>query len=165
MALDPEIKDKLNSSLSGLGEVAKELLSYTGQKVKEVGLEAEKKARSIGRIAKLNSERTDAENKLLKDYAELGRYFYEQNEGNIPNEYAAFFDQIRLSAERLENVSRELGRQDENAEDNRLNLDPEISFEQRIFEIEKEMAARNGAESETEPEIEAPESDTADEEV
>ncbi len=90
MALDPEIKDKLSSSLSGLGEVAKELWSYTGKKVKEVGAEAEKKARNIGRITRLNSERTDAENKLLKDYAELGRYFYEQNLSSIPNEYAAF---------------------------------------------------------------------------
>lgn len=147
MALDPEIKDKLSSSLSGLGEVAKELFSYAGSKVKEVGIEAEKKARNIGRITRLNSERTDAENKLMKDYAELGRYFYEQNENNIPSEYAAFFDQIRLSAERLENVSRELTKQDDSSEEAHINFDAEMSFEQRIHEIEKEMAARSGVES------------------
>lgn len=158
MALDPEIKDKLNSSLSGLGDVAKELFSYAGKKVKEVGIEAEKKARNISRITRLNSERTDAENKLMKDYAELGRYFYEQNENNIPNEYVAFFDQIRLSAERLENVSRELAKQDNSSEEAHSNFDPEMSFEQRIHEIEKEMAARNGVGSES------PESDTPDRE-
>ena len=161
MALDPEIKDKLSSSLSGLGEVAKELWSYTGKKVKEVGIEAEKKARNIGRITKLNSERTDAENKLLKDYAELGRYFYEQNLSSIPNEYVAFFDQIRLSAERLESVSRELGKQSENAEEAPLDFDAEMSFEQRVLEIEKEMAARNSAGAETD----APNPDTPDADV
>lgn len=139
MALNPEIKDKLNSGLSDLGDVAKELLSYTGKIVKEAGLEAEKKAKNIGKIARLNSERTDAENKLLKHYAELGRYFYEQNMDSVPNEYAAFFDQIRLSDERLRNVNLELKAQESASEEIHAGFGNEMSFEQRINEIEKEI--------------------------
>lgn len=149
MSLDPEVIDKLNSSLSSLGEVAKELLSYTGKKVKEVGAEAEKKARNISRIAKLSSERNDVEKKLAKDYEELGRYFYEQNENDIPNEYAAFFDQIRLSAESLERADEELRSQRGSFSGSAPTETAEVSFEERISRIEEEMAAEGNAKEET----------------
>jgi hypothetical protein len=58
-------------------------------------------------------------------------------------------------------VSRELGKQSENAEAAPLDFDAEMSFEQRVLEIEKEMAARNSAGAETD----APNPDTPDADV
>lgn len=85
-----------------------DFLNKVGSTITSKGKDVTKKAKEIAEIAKLTGQIVEKEESIKGAYIELGKYVYESQKEDAPEEVAEQFAAIDATVEEIEHLKREI---------------------------------------------------------
>lgn len=131
MADYDNFKESLRSTFSGVADKAKVFVSSAGDK-----------AKALSRIAKLTMDVNAEKESKKKVFIEIGKLYYETNQGNPGDFFVQLFDEIHLADEHIATMESELSELKSSIGDpmgGEPFVDPSGSFEE-VVEAEEASA-------------------------
>jgi len=83
-------------------------LDNLGKTITTKGKEAAKKAKDLTETLQLKAQITTEKNEIQETYTQIGKKFYDENQSAADDSYMEYFEKIRLSFEKIDQLEKEI---------------------------------------------------------